>query len=200
MAENKKHVVIMGAGPAGLTAAYQLTSANVACTVLEKDGVVGGLSRTASYKGYRFDIGGHRFFTKIAAVDRMWRQVLGEADFLRRKRLSRIYYRRRFFSYPLQVTNVIAGLGLWNTVTILASYLKARLFPIKPEQTFEAFISNRFGTRLYQTFFKTYTEKVWACRVPKSARIGRRNESKIFRSGARPRTLSGPMENPTTTK
>jgi protoporphyrinogen oxidase len=161
MLDKKKHVVIMGAGPAGLTAAYQLTRADVSCTVLEKDGVVGGLSRTASYKDYRFDIGGHRFFTKIPAVDRMWREVLREADFLKRNRLSRIYYRRKFFAYPLRVRNVLAGLGIWDTLAILASYLKARLFPIQPETTFEAWVTNRFGRRLYQTFFKTYTEKVW---------------------------------------
>src|SRR4051812_8573369 len=102
MPANPKHVVIMGAGPAGLTAAYELTNLGISCAVLEKDNVVGGLSRTASYKGYRFDIGGHRFFTKIPAVERMWREVLHQADFLRRKRLSRIYYNRKFFAYPLQ--------------------------------------------------------------------------------------------------
>ena len=161
MGHDLKHVVIMGAGPAGLTAAYQLTNAGVGATVLEKDDIVGGLSRTAHYKGYRFDIGGHRFFTKIPAVDRMWREVLHEADFLRRKRLSRIYYRRHFFSYPLEIRNVITGLGIWEALAIVASYLKARLFPIRPEKTFEAWISNRFGRRLYRTFFKTYTEKVW---------------------------------------
>jgi protoporphyrinogen oxidase len=161
MHSREKHVVIMGAGPAGLTAAYQLTKEHVACTVLEKDDVVGGIARTACYKGYRFDIGGHRFFTKIAAVERMWREVLSKADFLHRKRLSRIYYNKKFFFYPLRVGNVLAGLGLWNSVAILVSYLKARLFPIKPEKTFEAWVTNRFGRRLFRTFFKTYTEKVW---------------------------------------
>src|ERR1700737_3325574 len=161
MHSREKHVVIMGAGPAGLTAAYQLTKERVACTVLEKDDVVGGIARTACYKGYRFDIGGHRFFTKIAAVERMWREVLSKADFLHRKRLSRIYYNKKFFFYPLRVGNVLAGLGLWNSVAILVSYLKARLFPIKPEETFEAWVTNRFGRRLFRTFFKTYTEKVW---------------------------------------
>ncbi|HEY4281548.1 MAG TPA: NAD(P)/FAD-dependent oxidoreductase, partial [Chthoniobacterales bacterium] len=161
MVSNGKHVVIMGAGPAGLTAAYQLTKAGVSCTVLEKDDVVGGLSRTACYKDYRFDIGGHRFFTKIPAVNQMWREVLSRADFLRCNRLSRIYYKRKFFSYPLKVRNVVAGLGIWDTAAILASYVKIRLFPIKPEKTFEAWVSNRFGRRLYRTFFKSYTEKVW---------------------------------------
>jgi protoporphyrinogen oxidase len=162
MSDNSKnHVVIMGAGPAGLTAAYQLNKAGVACTVLEKDSVVGGISRTTSYKGYRFDIGGHRFFTKIAAVDQMWREILSETDFLRRKRLSRIYYNNKFFFYPLRVGNALSGLGLWNSLCIFCSYLWARLAPIRPENTFEAWVSNRFGRRLFRTFFKTYTEKVW---------------------------------------
>src|SRR6267142_2105513 len=156
-----EHVVIMGAGPAGLTAAYQLIKAGIASTVLEKDAVVGGISRTACYKGYCFDIGGHRFFTKVEAVDQMWHEVLSNADFLRRSRLSRIYYNQKFFYYPLRAFNALAGLGVWNSMLILASYLKARIAPIKPEDTFEAWVSNRFGKRLYRTFFKTYTEKVW---------------------------------------
>ncbi len=151
----------MGAGPAGLTAAYQLTKAGVTSVVLEKDDVVGGLSRTASYKGYSFDIGGHRFFTKVAAVEEMWHEVLSEHDFQRRQRLSRIYYRQKFFYYPLRLGNALIGLGIWNSILILVSYLKAQITPIKPERTFEAWVSNRFGHRLYQTFFKTYTEKVW---------------------------------------
>jgi protoporphyrinogen oxidase len=155
------YVVIMGAGPAGLTAAYQLHKANVCSTLIEKDGVVGGIARTVSYKGYLFDIGGHRFFTKSQAVDRMWREILVEADFLRRNRLSRIYYNKRFFYYPLRVANTLAGLGLWNSLCILASYFEARLRPCRPERTFEDWVSNRFGRRLYETFFKTYTEKVW---------------------------------------
>jgi protoporphyrinogen oxidase len=160
-ADSSKKVVIMGAGPAGLTAAYQLMKAGIASTVLEKDPVVGGISRTACYKGYSFDIGGHRFFTKVEAVDQMWHEVLSDADFLRRRRLSRIYYNGKFFYYPLRAFNALAGLGIWNSVLILASYLKARIAPIKPEHTFEAWVSNRFGKRLYGTFFKTYTEKVW---------------------------------------
>ncbi len=154
-------VIIIGGGPAGLTAAYQLTKAGIASVVLEKDRVVGGISRTATHNGYRFDIGGHRFFTKVPAVEAMWREVLGDADFLRRQRLSRIYYNKRFFHYPLRPANALLGLGLWNSALILASYLKAQLFPQQPEVTFEQWVSNRFGERLYRTFFKTYTEKVW---------------------------------------
>ncbi|MCX7886036.1 MAG: NAD(P)/FAD-dependent oxidoreductase [Verrucomicrobiae bacterium] len=154
-------VVIIGAGPAGLTAAYQLTKAGLQSVVLEKDAVVGGLSRTVVYKGYRFDIGGHRFFTKVPAVEAMWREVLGESDFLRRSRLSRIYYNGRFFYYPLRPSNALIGLGLWNSVLILGSYFKSQFFPQHPEVTFEQWVSNRFGERLYRTFFKAYTEKVW---------------------------------------
>jgi protoporphyrinogen oxidase len=156
-----ERVVIIGAGPAGLTAAYELCKAGVLSVVIEKDSVVGGLSRTVNYKGYRFDIGGHRFFTKVKAVDQMWREVLGSNQFLRRTRLSRIYYNKRFFHYPLRASNALRGLGLWNSFLILVSYVHAQLFPEMPEKTFEQWVTNRFGRRLYQTFFKTYTEKVW---------------------------------------
>ena len=154
-------VVIVGAGPAGLTAAYELSRAGLRSVVLEKEDAVGGISRTVMRDGYRFDIGGHRFFTKVRAVEEVWREVLAEADFLRRQRLSRIYYRGRFFHYPLRPANTLRGLGPWNSALILASYLKAQLSPQRPEATFEQWVSNRFGARLYRTFFKTYTEKVW---------------------------------------
>ncbi len=157
---NKK-VVIIGAGPAGLTAAYELCKAGVPSVVLEKDDVVGGISRTVNYKGFLFDIGGHRFFTKVRAVDEMWREVLGDERFLRRSRLSRIYFNKKFFYYPLKATNALLGLGLFNCFWMVASYMKAQAFPKKPERSFEDWISNRFGRRLYETFFKTYTEKVW---------------------------------------
>ena len=154
-------VVIIGAGPAGLTAAYQLCKAKVRSLILEKDCVVGGISRTVNYKGYHFDIGGHRFFTKVKAVDAMWHEVLAEGQFLRRNRLSRIFYNKTFFNYPLVASNALMGLGVWNSALIFLSYLRAQLFPEKPEDTFEQWISNRFGKRLYRIFFKTYTEKVW---------------------------------------
>src|SRR5215204_2074228 len=158
---NQKKVVIIGAGPAGLTAAYQLCKEGVESIVLEKDTVVGGISRTVNYKGYLFDIGGHRFFTKVKAVDEMWREVLGAKKFLRRSRLSRIYYNKKFFYYPLKATNALLGLGIFNSVMMLGSYVKAQMFPIKDEISFQDWITNRFGKRLYNTFFKTYTEKVW---------------------------------------
>jgi protoporphyrinogen oxidase len=156
-----KRVVIVGGGPAGLTAAYDLCRAGVPAVVLEQDAVVGGLSRTVQYKGYHFDIGGHRFFTKVKAVEDMWREVLPEGQLLRRPRLSRIYYNKKFFHYPLRATNALVGLGLWNSFMILVSYAAARVSPEKSEATFEQWVTNRFGRRLYETFFKTYTEKVW---------------------------------------
>lgn len=157
---NNKKVVVIGAGPAGLTAAYKLSNAGVETIVLEKDQIVGGISRTVNYKNYYFDIGGHRFFTKIKAVENLWKEVLGN-DFLRRKRLSRIYFNKKFFYYPLRPLNALFGLGVWNSILIFSSYLHAHFFPSKQEDTFEQWVSNRFGKRLYQTFFKTYTEKVW---------------------------------------
>lgn len=157
---HEKHVVIIGGGPAGLTAAYQLCKAGLPSVVLEKDQVVGGISRTVTHKGFHFDIGGHRFFTKVKVVDEMWREVLG-TELLRRERLSRIFYGKKFFHYPLKPANALGNLGLLNAFLILLSYLKAQAFPGKPEDTFEQWVSNRFGKRLYEIFFKTYTEKVW---------------------------------------
>jgi len=158
--KNDREVLIIGAGPAGLTAAYELSKADIPCIVVEKDDAVGGISRTVSYKSYYFDIGGHRFFTKIDRVDSLWRTLLGN-DLLRRKRSSRIYYDKKFFFYPLKPLNTLHGLGLWNSFFILLSHLYAHLLPSKSEKTFEQWVCNRFGQRLYRIFFKTYTEKVW---------------------------------------
>jgi protoporphyrinogen oxidase len=153
-------VVVLGAGPAGLSAAYELTSHGLPCVVLEKDSVVGGLARTVEYKGCLFDIGGHRFFTKVPLVERMWREVLGE-DLLVRPRLSRIYYRSKFFHYPLEPLNALKGLGLLEALRCVLSYLWRRISPLVPEDNFEAWIANRFGSRLFEIFFQHYTEKVW---------------------------------------
>ncbi len=153
-------VIIIGGGPAGLTAAYELSKSNVDTVLFEKDKIVGGISRTANYKDYCFDIGGHRFFTKIKRVNDMWQEVIGD-DFLHRNRLSRIYYNKKFFFYPLRPVNALLGLGLHNSFLILASYFYSHVFPTKQEDTLEQWVSNRFGKHLYMTFFKTYTEKVW---------------------------------------
>lgn len=152
--------LIVGAGPAGLAAAYALAKNGRQAAVLEQSDHVGGLARTIERRGFRFDIGGHRFFTKNAEVDALWREILGE-EFLHRPRLSRIYYRRKFFDYPITPMNALVGLGPWSSLQVVASYVKRRLLPRKPECNFEDWVSNRFGDRLYRIFFKTYTEKVW---------------------------------------
>ncbi|MEO6026259.1 MAG: NAD(P)/FAD-dependent oxidoreductase [Candidatus Binatia bacterium] len=155
-----RRFVVVGAGPAGLTAAYELAQAGEPPKVLEKGAMVGGLARTESYRGFHFDMGGHRFFTKVPEVDAFWRTVLGD-EFLRRPRLSRIYYEGRFFDYPLRPTNALAGLGAWQSVLVGLSYLRWQIAPHRQEDTFEQWVTNRFGRRLFRTFFKSYTEKVW---------------------------------------
>jgi len=155
-----KRVAIVGAGPAGLTAAYTLSQQNVPVVVLEADQTVGGIARTVNYKGYLFDIGGHRFFTKWQEVNQLWREVLG-GKFLERPRLSRIYYRKKFFFYPLRPKNALFGLGPAESVRIVASYIWARMFSNGDEKNLEQWVTRRFGRRLYKIFFKTYTEKVW---------------------------------------
>lgn len=152
--------VIIGAGPAGLAAAHELTELGRESIILERDDQVGGIARTVTYKGYRFDIGGHRFFTKVQLIQDLWEEVMGD-DFLWRPRLSRIYYRDRFFDYPLRPLNALSGLGLVESARILISYVRVRLFPLHEERTFEQWVTNRFGRRLFEIFFRTYTEKVW---------------------------------------
>ncbi|MGE0145178.1 MAG: NAD(P)/FAD-dependent oxidoreductase [Planctomycetota bacterium] len=156
-----RQVVVVGAGPAGLTAAYELSKHDVATTIVEKDPIaVGGISRTVVYKGFRFDIGGHRFFTKSEEVNKIWREILPD-EFIRRPRLSRIYYNNKFFHYPLRPFEALFKVGPIETAHCVASYLWAKLFPSKEEVNFEQWVSNRFGHKLYSMFFKTYTEKVW---------------------------------------
>jgi protoporphyrinogen oxidase len=155
-----RHLVI-GAGPAGLTAAWELTRRGEAVTVLEADpDTVGGLSRTVAYKGNRFDIGGHRFYSKSAEINRLWKEMLPD-DFIDVARMSRIYFGRRFFPYPIEVVPTLRTLGLRASTRVTASYLRAVARPRRPERSFEDWVVNRFGRRLYETFFKTYTEKVW---------------------------------------
>jgi protoporphyrinogen oxidase len=157
----RKHVVIMGAGPAGLTAAYELMKHDVPVTVVESDArQVGGLAKTVEHNGYRFDIGGHRFFSKNQEVEDLWTEILGD-EMLTRGRLSRIYYRGRFFAYPIKAVNALWNLGPVEATRCLASYLWARIHPVRDPKTLEDWVRNQFGWRLFSIFFKTYTEKVW---------------------------------------
>lgn len=158
--ENKEIVVIVGAGPAGLSAAYELIKHGLRPIVFEKSGAVGGIARTEHFNGYYVDVGGHRFFSKIEYVNRLWEEMLGE-DLLTVQRLSRIYYKGRFFNYPLVFSNALINLGPVESVLIVLSYFRAHLQSNIEDTTFEQWVSNRFGSRLYETFFKTYTEKVW---------------------------------------
>jgi protoporphyrinogen oxidase len=154
-------VVCIGAGPAGLTAAYLLSKEGVPVTVLEQDPVyVGGISKTATYNGFGFDIGGHRFFSKSAEVENLWDELLGD-DFLVRPRKSRIYYRGRLFDYPIRAFDALTKLGPVEAMRCVLSYAGAKLFPRQQLKTFEEWVSNQFGRRLFEIFFRTYTEKVW---------------------------------------
>ncbi|MEY2525882.1 MAG: hypothetical protein QOE73_653 [Verrucomicrobiota bacterium] len=157
----KTDVAIIGAGPAGLTAAYVLSKNDVDVTVLEADPVyVGGISRTATYKGFHFDIGGHRFFSKSKAVEDFWTEILPN-DMLLRPRSSRIFYGGKFFAYPLKAFEALTKLGIVKSTLCVLSWLKARMFPVRNPDNFEDWVSNQFGKRLFNTFFKSYTEKVW---------------------------------------
>ena len=155
-------VVIIGGGPAGLTAGYILTrDSDLSVRVFEADPIyVGGISRTARYKGFHFDIGGHRFFSKSTEIEALWQELMPD-DFLLRNRISRIYYGNKFYSYPLRAFEAFWNLGPIESFFCLLSYFHAQLFPIKPVKSFADWVSNQFGARLFRIFFKTYTEKVW---------------------------------------
>lgn len=152
-------VLIIGAGPAGLTAAYTLMKRGHASVVLESDDVVGGISRTVERDGWRFDIGGHRFFTKVKPVDDLWFEILGADEFLRRPRMSRLYYQGKLFDYPLVPLKALRQLGLVEAIRCGGSYLWVRIKPPKDQEHLEGFYARRFGWRMYEHFFKTYTEK-----------------------------------------
>ncbi|MFM7069051.1 MAG: FAD-dependent oxidoreductase, partial [Actinomycetes bacterium] len=159
------NVVIVGAGPAGLTAAFELCRVGAKPTVFEADDVVGGISRTVERDGWRFDIGGHRFFTKVPEVEALWHEILPDEDFLLRPRLSRIFYNGKYFDYPLKAMNALRNLGFIEAVKCVASYAWARVRPPADQTNYEGWLVARFGWRLYRTFFKTYTEKVWGVPV-----------------------------------
>jgi protoporphyrinogen oxidase len=153
--------IVIGAGPAGLTAAYTLAKHGRSALVLEQDPhYVGGISRTASYKGFLFDIGGHRFFSKSKEIVDLWNEILPD-DFLERPRLSRIYYRGKFYAYPLKAFEALKNLGLVESALCMASFAFAKAFPVASPRTFHEWVRNQFGERLFGIFFKTYTEKVW---------------------------------------
>jgi protoporphyrinogen oxidase len=160
-ADQAVDVAIIGAGPAGLTAAYLLTRKGYSVTVIEKDPVyVGGISRTVEYQGFRFDIGGHRFFSKSREVVDLWNEILPD-DFIERPRMSRIYYEGKFYSYPLRAFEALWNLGILRSAACMASYARWKLFPHKDPKSFEQWVVNQFGHKLFSIFFKTYTEKVW---------------------------------------
>jgi protoporphyrinogen oxidase len=158
-------VVIVGAGPGGLTAAFQLTKRGEHPVVLEADDVVGGISRTVLRDGYRFDLGGHRFFTKVPEVEALWHEILPQGDFLLRPRMSRIFYKGKYYDYPLKALNALRNLGLRESILCGFSYVWARIRPPENEDNYENWLVARFGWRLYRTFFKTYTERVWGVEV-----------------------------------
>ncbi len=160
LAPTTDRTAIIGAGPAGLTAALELGKLGRSGVVFEAANTVGGISRSVVFEGCRLDIGGHRFFTKVPEIEALWHEILGD-DLLVRKRLSRIFYRQRFFDYPLRPVNALRGLGLIEAARVMASFVHTQLFPIEDERTFDAWVSNRFGRRLFEIFFETYTEKVW---------------------------------------
>src|SRR4028119_445114 len=150
-----KRTVIVGAGPAGLTAAAELVENGVPVLVLDKDPqYVGGIARTVEYRGYRFDIGGHRFFSKSSEITQWWKRRLGD-QFISVRRMSRIFYNGVYFDYPLKPANALFGLGVWTSFLCGLSYVKSRLFPITPETSFQDWVSNRFGVKLFNIFFKT---------------------------------------------
>jgi protoporphyrinogen oxidase len=163
--DNPQTTLVLGGGPAGLTAGYLLGKAGRDVIVLEADDQVGGLAKTVEIDGYRFDLGGHRFFTKSTEVDLLWHEILGD-EFLRRPRMSRIFWNNRYLDYPLRGSDVIRKLGPVELTRCMASYLRAAARRNKVDESLEDWVTNRFGRRLFELFFKSYNEKVWG--VPTS--------------------------------
>ena len=186
---SQKPVAVLGGGPAGLTAGYLLAQKGRPVIVFEAEDQVGGIAKTEVRDGYRFDLGGHRFFTKSKEVDDLWHEVMKE-EFLKRPRMSRIYWNGKFLDYPLNGTDVIKKLGPIELVRSGLSYLWAVIKPKGEEENLEQWVSNRFGWRLYNHFFKTYTEKVWGVRRPSCAPSGPPSGSRACPSGPPPRPRS----------
>jgi len=158
--KTSRKVLIVGGGPAGLSAAYRLAQEGVEPRLLEKRDKLGGIACTEEVDGFLFDRGGHRFLSKDREVNEIWKSVLGD-DFLVRPRLSRIYYKGKFLDYPLKALNAWRARGSFGSLAVASSYARWRLFPYRTEENFEKWVTNRFGERLYRIFFKSYTEKVW---------------------------------------
>src|SRR3712207_4268427 len=165
MSVSSRPVAVLGGGPAGLTAGLILARRGVPVIIFEADEQVGGIAKTVVRDGYRFDLGGHRFFTKSDEVERLWHELLGD-ELLLRPRMSRIRWRGRFLDYPLRATDVVRKLGPVELTRALASYARTATAPKGNEETFEEWVVNRFGRRLLELFFRSYTEKVWG--VPTS--------------------------------
>jgi protoporphyrinogen oxidase len=159
--ERQADVAVIGAGPAGLTAAYLLSKAGKRVVVLDQDRqYVGGIARTVDYNGFLFDIGGHRFFSKSNEVNRLWDEILPD-DFVTCSRLTRILYGGEFYSYPLKAFEAFVNLGPLTSLACAMSYFWARMTPVRRPRTFHEWVRNQFGERLFSIFFRTYTEKVW---------------------------------------
>ncbi len=158
-------LAVIGAGPAGLAAALEAARSGLKPRVLDQHRQVGGIARTELVRGYRLDIGGHRFFTRVPPIQRLWEEALGP-DFRLTRRLSRIFYEGKFYRYPLDLGETLDNLGPWRSLAAVASFARARCRPRGPSETFEQWVTHRFGRYLYETFFRTYTEKVWgiSCR------------------------------------
>ena len=191
-----RHVVVMGAGPAGLSAAHELIRHGTPVTVVEKDRQVGGIARTHAFMGCRFDVGPHRFFSKNPEIEALWTEVLGD-EFRPVSRLTRILYRGRFFDYPIRASNAFLNLGPIETARCLVSYAQSRLQPVAEPKSFEDWVSNQFGHRLFEIFFKTYTEKVWGISTSELSadwagqRIRGLNLVEVIRNALLPAALRG---------
>ncbi|MEO0308389.1 MAG: GtrA family protein [Gloeomargarita sp. GMQP_bins_120] len=160
MSAKENKILILGAGPAGLTAAYKLSQAGYSVTVLERDGGVGGLAKSIRWRGCIVDLGPHRFFTKIPQVIDLWNEVLG-ADQVTVKRLTRIFYKQKYFLYPIRIGQVLRTIGIVPSIAIFLSYLKSQILPIRNPKNFSEWVRNQFGDRLFEIFFRGYTEKLW---------------------------------------